>query len=30
MTPGYVQAIARDLRTVVAAASVDLREVRHP
>jgi IclR family acetate operon transcriptional repressor len=29
MTPGYVQAIARDLRTVVAAASVDLREVRH-
>jgi DNA-binding IclR family transcriptional regulator len=29
MTPGYVQAIARDLRAVVAAASADLRDVQY-
>lgn len=29
MTPDYVTAVARDLRTVVAAAAADLREVRH-
>jgi IclR family acetate operon transcriptional repressor len=29
MNPGYVHAIVRDLRPVVAAASADLREVEH-